>query len=71
MVGGAKTGDAVNAVVSTLCQKTKWVDLPHINKHLPGIRGLLVQMTLELEYGQGERDDDGEFLLESSALHRV
>ena len=22
------------------CQKTQWVDLPHINKRLPGIQGL-------------------------------
>ena len=32
--GDAKTGDAPNAIVPTLYQETKWVDLPHINKRL-------------------------------------
>ena len=63
--GDPKTGDAMNAIVSTLCQNTKLVDLPHINKLLLGIQGLLVQMTLEREYGEGERDDDGHFVVES------
>ena len=42
-------------IVPTLCQKTKWVDLPHINKRLRDVQGLLVQTILEGKWG---RDDD-------------
>ena len=56
--GDAKTSDAANSIVPTMRQRTKWVDMPHINKRLPGIQGLPVQMTLEREYGEGERDDE-------------
>ena len=70
--GGAKTGDAANAIVPTWCQKTKRVDLPHLNQRLPGIQGLLVPMTLEREHGEAERDDSGHFLLESvDFIHTV
>ena len=65
-IGGAKTGDAMNAIVPTLLQTTKWVDLPHVNKRFSGIQWLLVQITLKSEYGEGERDDDGHFFLESA-----
>ena len=49
--GGAKTRDAANAIVPTLCQKMKCVDLPHVNDRLPGTRGLLVQVTLDTARG--------------------
>ena len=62
--GGAKKGDATNAIAPTLCQQTKWVDLPHL-KRLPVTQGVLVQMTQENENGDSERDDGGRFLLES------
>ena len=63
--GDTKTSDAANAILPTLFQRAKWVDLPLINKRLPGIQGLFAQMTLERESGEGERDDDGHFVLES------
>ena len=69
--GDPKTTDSANAIVPTLCQNTKWVDLPHINKLLLCIQGLFVQMTLERECGEGERDDDGHFVLESVDLTHV
>ena len=36
-----------------------------INTLLPGNQGLLLQMTLDNECGEGERDDDGHFFLAS------
>ena len=63
--GDAKTSDAANTIVPTLCQKTKRVDLPPVNRRLPGIQGLLVQMLLERKYGEGEKDDEGHFAPES------
>ena len=53
--GDAKTGDAANAVVPTMCQRKKLVDMPYINKASLVNQGLLVQMTLEREYGEGEK----------------